>query len=244
MTITVQQIQYTTEPDAWHALAVALGLDPVPGGDDSWSEFAGDGLLAVHRVATTADERTEITLRTDDLDALAATLTTVGAVFRRVDTDDLGTILVVDAPIACTVTTTSAAVASAVSAAVSAASASGSGLTVLPVWYGQDLDGPAAVLEALSLRRRLSSDSGVWIDFTAAGGGGVALHRADRTGVELSFEYGGDLDALAARLRSGGWTGSVVDEAYNRTLRVARPDGPDLWVNGRQDDLYGYTRAI
>ena len=70
MTITVQQIQYTTDPPAWHALARGLGLQPLPGGDDVWSEFAGDGVLAVHRVDTVAEERTEIVLLTDSAVAL------------------------------------------------------------------------------------------------------------------------------------------------------------------------------
>jgi len=245
MTITVQQIQYTTDPAAWHALARALGLEPLPGGDDAWSEFAGDGVLAVHRVDDVADERTEIVLLTDTaaaLDDLERTLVGAGATVRRTVLDDIGPLLVVGGPLPMSATSSS----SASTAAGDALRASP--LTVMPIWYGADLTEQAAVADAVGLRRRLASDSGVWIDFTAAGGGALALHRADvgsadRDRVELSFEYAGDLDVLAARLTEAGHTPRILDEAYNRTLRVARPDGPDLWVNGVQQDLYGYTRS-
>jgi hypothetical protein len=29
-------------------------------------------------------------------------------------------------------------------------------------------------------------------------------------------------------------------ETYNRTLRVSGPGGRELWINGVQQDLYGY----
>lgn len=235
MTLTVQPIQYTTDPSAWHALARGLGLQPLPGGDNVWSEFAGDGVLAVHRVDTVAEERTEIVLLTDTpaaLDDLERTLAAAGAAVRRTVLDDIGPLLVVDGPLPMSATTTASATAS-----------TSSPMTVMPIWYGADLTAQAGVAEAVGLRRRLTSDSGVWADFTAAGGGALALHRADQRGVELSFEYSGDLDALATQLTEAGFEPRILDEAYNRTLRVARPDGPDLWVNGVQQDLYGYTRS-
>ncbi|MFS0729646.1 hypothetical protein ABC270_06130 [Curtobacterium sp. 1P10AnD] len=231
MTITVQQIQYTTDPGPWHALAEALGLHRLPGGDEVWTEFAGDGLLAVHRVDRPEDERTEICFVTDDLDGLETRLRAARAALRRVETDDIGAVLVVEhAGVTCTATSTSTPVAPS------------GPLTVLPIWYGPDLSLPGALLDAVPLRRRLVADSGDWIDASADGGGAVALHRASEVRVELSFEHDGDLDALASALTAAGHTAVVVDEAYNRTLRVRRPDGPDLWVNGRHDDLYGYTR--
>lgn len=235
MTLTVQQIQYTTDPGAWHDLAHGLGLEPLPGADATWSEFAGNGILAVHRVDRDADERTEIVLLTDttaELDGLESVLRRVGATVHRTTLDGVGPLLVVDAPLALTVTTTQHRVTST------------GVLTAMPLWYDTDTLAAAEVVEAVGLRRRLSSDSGVWTDFTASGGGALALHRDDeRRGVELSFEYPGDLDALAARLSERGFTARIIDESYNRTLRVARPDGPDLWVNGVQDDLYGYSRS-
>ena len=67
----------------------------------------------------------------------------------------------------------------------------------------------------------------------------VALHHGDPY-TELSFEYAGDLDALAFRLDAAGYAAEIVDEAYNRTLRVTGPARVDLWINGVQRDLYGY----
>jgi hypothetical protein len=235
VTITVQQIQYTTDPSAWQALARALGLERLEDGDDVWSEFAGDGVLAVHRVASPTDERTELTLLTDSpeaLDALDRALVHAGASVRRTVLDDIGPMLVVEGPLPLTATVSA-----------SADRRGTSPITVMPIWYGGDIAEQAALLEAIGLRRRLTSDSGVWADFTAVGGGAVALHRAEHEGIELSFEYAGDLDALAGALTEAGHRARIVDEAYNRTLLVARPDGPDLWVNGVQQDLYGYTRS-
>ena len=42
------------------------------------------------------------------------------------------------------------------------------------------------------------------------------------------------------RLDNASYAAEIVDEAYNRTLRVAGPDGQELWINGEQQDLYGY----
>lgn len=121
----------------------------------------------------------------------------------------------------------------------------GGGLAVLPIWYQSDLAEVARVYAALGLRPRIASDDpGGWTDYAADGGGLAAQHRADRTDVDAtSFEYAGDLDALAATMHDAGFEASVVDEAYNRTLLVASPDGGHVWVNGTQDDLYGYHRA-
>lgn len=77
-------------------------------------------------------------------------------------------------------------------------------------------------------------------DFTADGGL-VSLHSAPRVRIELAMEYVGDLDELATRVQDAGHDAVVVDEAYNRTLRLTPPDGAELWINGAQTDLYGFT---
>jgi hypothetical protein len=58
----------------------------------------------------------------------------------------------------------------------------------------------------------------------------------------LPIHYAPDLDHLASRLDAAGYAAGIVDEAYNRTLRVTDPDGVELWINGAQEDLYGYRR--
>lgn len=125
-------------------------------------------------------------------------------------------------------------------------------LAVMPVWYPRDMHAAEHLLRTLGLQPRIASESGNWRDFSVAGGGLVALHAdadADssaapaRPRTELSFEYRGDLDALAERLELAGFEGVIIDEAYNRTLRVTTPDGWTLWINAAQEDLHGFRRA-
>jgi len=115
-------------------------------------------------------------------------------------------------------------------------------VAVMPIWYSPDPDQPLAVLSALGLAPRLASDAGSWRDFTADGGGQVAWHGSPSVALQLSLEHSGDLDALVPALAEVGANATVVDEAYNRTLLIDAPHGAKLWVNGTQQDLYGYTR--
>ncbi|MEJ7649602.1 MAG: CopG family transcriptional regulator [Nakamurella sp.] len=117
-------------------------------------------------------------------------------------------------------------------------------LVVLPVWYPRDMQAAEVFLRALGLQPRIASESGNWRDFDADGGGVVALHAtSENPRTELSFEYRGDLDALAERLELAGFEGVIIDEAYNRTLRVSTPDGWTLWINAAQEDLHGFRRV-
>ncbi len=231
--ITVQPIRYTPHQGEWHHLAQVLGFQPAFPPNPQWSEFDGRGILAVHH-ATAGDHhagRTDLHLLSDSLDGVEARLDGAGFRVDRTLLDDIGPML--------TVIVTSGA---RITVSGGARTADSGELAVQPIWYQPDLDEPRRVLEAIGLRPRIASDHGTWIDFTADGGGLAALHRADAVRFELSLEYAGDLDALAARLSRAGFNPSVIDEAYNRTLLVDIPDGDRLWVNGRQDDLYGYTR--
>jgi hypothetical protein len=88
-------------------------------------------------------------------------------------------------------------------------------ITVQPIHYIRDLAEVDRLYRALGLRP--------WI---------AAVHHGEPQ-IELSFEYAGDLDAA-------GYAAEIVDEAYNRTLRVTGPGGRELWINGVQHDLYGY----
>jgi len=93
---------------------------------------------------------------------------------------------------------------------------------VLPIHYVRDLAEVDRLYPALGLRPRIA-----------------AVHHGEPQ-IELSFEYAGDLDALTSRLDAAGYAAEIVDEAYNRTLRVSGPGGRELWINGVQHDLYGY----
>ncbi|MDQ7992005.1 MAG: hypothetical protein AAGC63_00545 [Propionicimonas sp.] len=232
--ITVQPIRYTSHTASWHRLAVELGFTAAIAPTPQWSEFDGNGILAVHGVAAGGpdDGSSGFHLLAGDLEAVAARLAAIGVEVERRHPEDVGPMLVVRAADGVTLT---------VSGEKRAARAGGT--SVQPIWYDTDLDRPRQVLEAIGLQPRIVADDGVWIDFTADGGGLGALHRDTTPRVELSLEFGGDLDALADRLAGAGFRASVVDEAYNRTLQVTTPDGDVLWVNGTHDDLSGYSRA-
>lgn len=229
--ITVQPIRYTPHQSQWHRLAQELGFRPAFAPNQQWSEFDGRGILAIHHAAAEDEHagRTDLHLLSDDLDGVEARLVSAGFGVERTMLDDIGPML-----------TVTAATGARITVSGGARTADAGELAVQPIWYQADLDEPRRILEAIGLRPQLASESGTWIAFTADGGGRAGLHRADEVRFELSLEYAGDLDALARHLDSAGFGASVIDEAYNRTLLVATPDGDQLWVNGTMDDLYGY----
>lgn len=117
-------------------------------------------------------------------------------------------------------------------------------LSALPLWYTPDVAGAASVLSRLGLTVRIAAHTGEWVDFAASGGGLVAAHGPEPTGVQLSFEYDGDVRDLARRLGRRGLAAAVVDENYGLTVRLPDPDGgADIFVNEVQSDLHGYRRA-
>jgi hypothetical protein len=118
---------------------------------------------------------------------------------------------------------------------------------VRPLRFTDDVAAMRDFLGLLGLAPRVESRRGGWVDLVA-GAGMVALHDAagSATGgrpgqTNLSFE-GADLDALAARLSDAGWDDATIwDEAYGRVLSVTDPAGERLWVDGYNDDDYGYA---
>lgn len=115
-------------------------------------------------------------------------------------------------------------------------------LAVLPLWMTPDVEAATAAMLAIGAERRLSSDSGDWVDFTLTDGL-MAVHGGEAE-VVLSFEWDGDVDRLSEVLKSRGFVSRVIDEAYGRSLRIDDPDGGvELWVNERQSDLYGYREG-
>lgn len=126
-------------------------------------------------------------------------------------------------------------------AGVAAGVATG-GLTIMPLWYSTDAGAARTVIGSIGGQPRMSSNSGVWSDFVCDAGGLVAVHVDTVTSASLSFEYDGDLDAFAEHLRGHDVDARIIDENYSRVLLVPDPDGgSDLWINHRQQDLYGYT---
>ncbi|MBO9627539.1 MAG: hypothetical protein J7484_14350 [Microbacterium sp.] len=229
MTVVVQQIVYTSAPERWWALAVALGFFPAYEPSVEWGEFEADGILAVHHAIDAHPAGAcDLHLLVDDLDGAAEALSAFTV--SRALMDGVGEVLTVRP-------------ASGLSITVSegARPLPGGDISVQPIWFQRDVGEARTILEALGLRPSISAEAGGWVELTAAGGT-VGVHEGEPR-IGLSFVATGDLDALATRLTDAGFTASVVDEAYARTVRIVDPDGGDeIWVNGTQDDLYGYRR--
>ncbi|HWD82524.1 MAG TPA: VOC family protein [Kribbella sp.] len=121
-----------------------------------------------------------------------------------------------------------------------------SSVVIRPLRFTDDVDAMRGFLEALGLRSRIESERGGWVDMVT-GNGMVALHEAadSSTGgkagqTSLSFEAD-RIDELVEPLeRAGFGDATIFDEAYGRVLSVTAPDGVEIWVDERAEDLYGY----
>ncbi|MCW4459227.1 VOC family protein [Microbacterium sp. MPKO10] len=237
----IQVIQLTERPRPWHDLAQGIGLTAPAERNDAWTEFDGDGMLAVHGVESSDPlaGTAEIWLLVDDsaaLDALESRLRSADIPVTRGEMADIGATLEI-----------SVDDTARVHAVVGAARPPHGDVSLQPLIFTPDVDGASRVLTTLGLALKITSNSGSWAVFDADGGGSIALHDiASATTpvtdpVSLSFEHRGDLDAAVERLTASGIDASVVDEAYNRTLRAPTPEHTELWVNGASTDLYGYT---
>jgi len=226
--ITVQPIHYTSDPDAWHRFADTIGFRAAFPPVSAWSEFDAGGILAIHQVVASdpLDGTTDLHLLVSDLDAVHDAVKDAGAQVAETTLENAGRMLTITA--------------GDVRVTVCGGPRSTTGdPCVLPIHYVRDLAEADRLYRALGLRPRIAAVDGAWADYVGDGGGLTALHHGEPQ-TELSFEYAGDLDALASRLDAAGYAAEIVDEAYNRTLRVTGPARVDLWINGVQRDLYGY----
>ncbi len=232
--ITSFPILFTSQTTEWHRLAEAIGLTPAfPPGHD-WSEFDGDGILAVHH-AVPGKERTELHFGVADLDATEKELLAADIVVKRGLLDDGRPKLTITSPSGRRLQITG-----------DSRQTGESNMKLEPIWYEDNFAEPRRILQALGLELRLESDNGVWLQFDANGGGGIALHTAGeshsshKARVELSFEYAGNLEDLLERVITAGFKAAIIDEAYTRALHIEDPDGRVLVINAEQNDLYGY----
>lgn len=114
-------------------------------------------------------------------------------------------------------------------------------VTIMPIWVTPDVQQASELLIEMGFKPRINSDNGVWADFLADAGG-AAVHRGERGGVTLAFEYDGNVEDLLPALEGAGADPLLIDEAYGRSLQFADPNGGDrIWINEKQTDLYGYS---
>jgi catechol 2,3-dioxygenase-like lactoylglutathione lyase family enzyme len=109
-----------------------------------------------------------------------------------------------------------------------------------------DVDEAIRFYEALGLEVQARARTGHWIELTAAGGE-LALHdtttAADgqgRDGMLVNFIAEEPLEALDRRLRAAGFPphGTIVDEAWGRSLFVRAPDGTVVQIDEQDPELY------
>lgn len=236
--IAARPIRFTHDLSAHRRYLEALGATRVttaPG----WEVFAlGSGRLALHAASGSQPPGDALAWEVADLDAWAKQARATGLVFEVGETDH-GIAATVTAPDGTTFTVDPAADAEE-------PAPTDSGLAVLPIWYtdAAHVESSRQVLRDLGAVQRVTADSDVWTDFTCPAGGLAAVHAADaERGTELGFEFTGDVEALIPTLRAAGVEPVLIDETYSRTLQLPDPDraGRMLWINEKQQDLYGYS---
>ena len=239
--IIVRPVQYTSRVAQYRELFGALGLAELPpdqAGDATphWAVFqTGSGRVGLHAVPAgdPLDGQASLGFETDELDAVADRLAASCGVrrFGRSGGQAIEAIAPDGLPLVFLAPT------------AGEASPELAELSALGLWLTADTGAATRVLQELGLDGRVRSETGGWFQASADGGGLAAVHDgSDEPTAELSFEYDGDVYALAERLESAGISCTVVDESYGRTLLVDRPGGGEpIWINERQTDLYGYV---
>lgn len=235
--ICARPIRFTHDLSAHRRYLEALGATRVtlaPG----WEVYAlGSGRLALHEASDSQPPGDVLAWEVADLDAWAQQARARGLSFEIGPTDH-GIAATVTAPDGTTFTVDPAAVAEQPQPADHR-------FAVLPIWYTAlgDVAGARDVLTALGAVQRVTADSDVWTDFSCPAGGLAAVHASeDGHGVELGFEFDGDVESLIPALEAAGVRPVLIDETYSRTLQLPDPDreGRMLWINEKQRDLYGY----
>lgn len=233
--ICARPIRFTADLDAHRAYLEALGATRVttaPG----WEVYAlGSGRLALHAASPDQPPGDALAWETGDLDGWAEQARAAGLAFEVGETDH---------GIAATVTATDGTTFTVDPAAEAEQPAPADArLSVLPIWYTSEAESARAVLRGLGAIQRVRADSDVWTDFRCPAGGLAAVHASDEVGVELGFEFDGDVETLIPVLARVGVEAVLIDETYSRTLQLPDPDRPGrmLWINEKQQDLYGYS---
>lgn len=235
--ICARPIRFTRDLAAHRRYLDALGATRVttaPG----WEVYAlGSGRLALHEASDSQPPGDVLAWEVADLDAWAERARAAGLTFEIGQTDH-GIAATVTAPDGTMFTVDPAAEAEQPPPTDTA-------FAVLPIWYTPlaEVEGARQVVTGLGGIQRVTADSDVWTDFSCPAGGLVAVHASDGDpGVELGFEFDGDVETLIPALEAAGVEPVLIDETYSRTLQIPDPDreGRMLWINEKQQDLYGY----
>lgn len=241
---TARPIRFTAELSAWRHVVETLGgtlVHAAPG----WLVYQlGSGRLALHAGGGDAGEgpgTTTLCVETPEpLDAAIRAVRDAGVPMEVAETNHgrAGVLRAADGTLVTLDAETTA------DADAGAATATEPRLAVLPIWYGPEVSLPREVLEALGARPEIVGDDGGWTELVFPGGGRAGVHRAESADVELAFWWDGDVEEALTLLTGAGIEAVLIDETYSRTVQFADPDGGTaIWINERQTDLYGYTRA-
>ena len=226
---------FTTRPERWAELALALGGTKIVDGG-CWQVFAlAGGRLAIHTVEPDHPKAGAQTISFDVPD-----LSNFGAVNGVVD----GQIREIDMGHGRVLEVTSSPLPNFFVEEVEGEMTHPGETLVAPLFYTPEVQEGARLIASLGLTARVSSLSGTYVDF--ADDGVVAVHHGTR-GVGPSFEHP-DVTALIEPLQAAGFRATLIDETYGRTLRVENPDDAsveaEIWINETQTDLYGYREGL
>ncbi|MDO5501378.1 MAG: hypothetical protein Q4F67_17050 [Propionibacteriaceae bacterium] len=230
--IRTAPIVFTAHTDVWRRLITALGGTVVVD-SPAWTVVrAGRGVVALHEATDAKRGTTELWFEATEPEVAARA--TGGVVTAKELDGGAGTVWEARFPDGQMV---------GFSPLEGSSDGAPGRLSVLPIWVTTDVETASDALVKAGATGRIASDSGVWADLSVDDGL-VAVHGGSQAGTVLSFEYDGDIDALAERVSDAGVEVRVIDETFGRTLRLDHPDGDEeIWVNERQTDLYGYHKG-
>lgn len=106
-------------------------------------------------------------------------------------------------------------------------------LTVVARWHTPEPGSTARVLEDIGAKPRESSARDIGPAYRAKNGGVVLVLAAERTAVELAFEYDGDVRGLLGPLTAAGVESTLLSETPGRSLSVSAPWGTLIRIAGR-----------
>ena len=115
-----------------------------------------------------------------------------------------------------------------------------------PIHFVPDVPEAVRFYEALGLTLDDRARTGHWIEMSASAGelglhdAAVADDGAGRTGLQLNFICDEPLEDVEQRLRDAGFPpeGTIVDQAWGRSLYVRAPDGMVVQIDEQDRELY------